>query len=242
MSQSTRDYDSEEFIPMAEAAGAEDSNKGVSVIAARIPLRGKSSVGFGYLAGWDTFNTLYAEGTYNKAFTDKIDLRLSAQYSDQRSSGEELVGDFSTHHFGAKGAFSWSGAILTLGGSITGEGAEIRDPWGGGPTYLSIQRFSFDRANEKALLLGLSWNSLYFSPLGISSFINIVHGWDAKDPATGLDLPDRREYDITIDYKPPEGFLEGLWVRARYNFVDVKNDNENVTDWRLIVNYEIPFL
>jgi hypothetical protein len=237
-----KNFDSEEFIPMAEAAGAKDSNKGVSVIGARLPLEGKSSVGFGYLAGWDTFDTLYAEGTYFTGFAAESELRLSAQYSHQRSSGEQLVGDFSTDHFAAKGAYSRSGAILTLGGSITGSGAGIRDPWGGGPTYLSIQRFSFDRANEKALLFGLSWNSLYFSPLGISSFINVVRGWDARDPATGLDLPDRTEYDITIDYKPPEGFLEGLWVRARYNFVEVKGDNENLRDMRLILNYTLPFL
>ena len=237
-----KNYDREKFIPMSESAGAEDSNKGVSVIGARLPLHGKSSIGFGYLAGWDTFDTLYAESTYYTDFADESELRLSAQYSHQRSSGEQLVGDFSTNHFAAKGAYSWSGAILTLGGSITGSGAQIRDPWGGNPSYLSLQRYSFNRANEKALLFGLSWNSLYFSPLGISSFINIVHGRDARDPATGLDLPDRTEYDVTIDYKPPEGFLEGLWVRARYNFVEVKGDNENVRDLRLILNYTLPFL
>jgi hypothetical protein len=156
--------------------------------------------------------------------------------------GDELVGDFDTIHFAVKGAFAWRGAIITLAGSITDDDADIHKPWGGTPSYLSIQRFDFDRANEKAVLLGLSYNTDYFSALGFSSFINIAHGFDAEDPPTGADLPDRTEYDITVDYKPPHGFLEGLWIRFRYNYVDIEDNDENVRDFRIVVNYTIQFL
>lgn len=105
-----------------------------------------------------------------------------------------------------------------------------------------MQRADFDRANEKALLLGLSFNSRLFSSAGLSTFINIAHGTDAKDPATGLNLPDRTEYDITVDWKPPEGVLEGLWVRARYNHIDNEGDGANNYDYRLVLNYTLPFL
>jgi len=237
-----KDYDSDEFVTMAEAAGAADSNKGVSVVGARYPFSEQSSIGVGYLAGWDTFDTLFAEGTYHTTFTDKVDLRLSGQFTSQRSTGDELVGDFSTHQFAAKGALGWRGAIITLAGSITDDGAGIRKPWGGSPSYLSIQRLDFDRANEKAMLLGLSYNTEFFSSLGLSSYINIAHGSDAKDPATGIGLPDRTEYDFTVDYKPPKGSLEGLWLRVRYNHIDTEGDGENVHDFRLIINYSVPLL
>ena len=48
-------------------------------------------------------------------------------------------------------------------------------PWGGKPSYLSLQRLDFDRAGEKAVLLGLSYNNDYFSSLGLSSFVNLAH-------------------------------------------------------------------
>ena len=237
-----KDYDSDKFVSMSEAAGAADSDKGVTAIGGRYSVTGQYSFGAGFLFGWDTFDTFFTEGTYTTTITDNADVRLSTQLTKQRSSGDELVGHFSTHQFAAKSAFGWRGFIITLAASITDDGANIRKPWGGSPTYISLQRADFDRANEKALLLGLSFNSLLFSSSGLSTFINIAHGTDAKDPATGLALPDRTEYDITVDWKPPEGFLEGLWVRARYNHIDNEGDGVNNRDYRLILNYTLPFL
>ena len=62
-------------------------------------------------------------------------------------------------------------------------------------------------------------------------------GRDAIDPATGLDLPDRTEYDLTLDYKIAGGFLRGFWFRARANWIDVEKDGERVREYRLILNY-----
>ena len=167
---------------------------------------------------------------------------MSGQFTDQRSVGDELVGEFDTQHFAARAAFGWRGAIVKLAGSVTSDGAAIRKPWGGSPSYLSIQRGDFDRANEKAMLLGLSWNSKYFSSLGFSSFINIAHGTDAENALTGEALPDQTEYNLTVDYKPPRGLLTGLWLRARYARIDIEGDGEKVRDIRIIVNYSLPFL
>ena len=132
--------------------------------------------------------------------------------------------------------------MVKLGASKTGDGANMRAPWGGTPSYLSIQRLDFDRANETAYLLGLSYNTDFFSSLGLSSFVTAVWGSDAENPETGAGLPDRAEYDITIDYKPPKGLLKGLWFRARANYIDTQGDGEDVRDYRFILNYEIPFL
>jgi hypothetical protein len=91
-------------------------------------------------------------------------------------------------------------------------------------------------------LLGLSYNTEFFSSLGLSSFINIAHGTDAKGAFAGEDLPDQTEYDLTVDYKPPRGLLKGLWVRVRYARLDIDGDGEKARDIRIIVNYSIPFL
>lgn len=237
-----KDFDRDEFVNMSEAAGALGSDEGVSVAGARHSINESTTIGAANYYGWDTFNTFFSETTYHTAITENLDLRISGQFTHQRSIGEELIGDFNTHQLAAKAALGWRGAVITLAGSVVDDDAHIRKPWGGSPSYLSIQRLDFDRANEKSLLLGFSYNTEFFSSLGLSSYVNLAHGWGAKNPLLGLDLPDRTEYDITIDYKPPEGFLEGLWIRARYNYIDIEDDGEKVYDFRLIVNYTIPFI
>lgn len=237
-----KDYDSNEFVKMSEAAGAFGSDKGVSLAGAHFKLTEGIDIGAINYYGWDTFNTFFVEGTAYRGLGSKSDLRLSAQITDQRSVGDELVGDFDTQQIAVKATLGWQGAIFTLGGSVVADDAGIRKPWGGTPSYLSIQRLDFDRANEKAVLYGLSYNTDFFSTLGLSSFINVVHGWDAQTSFGGEDLPDRTEYDLTIDYKPPGGFLQGLWIRARYNYIDIEDSGEDVHDVRLIVNYTLPFL
>ena len=235
-------FDSEEFVHMSRAAGAPGTDKGVTMFGAR-PINSDAFM-FGAInyVGWDTFNTFYTEASYHTVFDGGLDLRLSGQFTDQRSIGDELVGDFDTWHAGVQAAMGWRGAVVKLAGSMTSDDERIRKPWGGSPSYLSIQRFDFDRAGEKAVLFGLSYNTEYFSSLGLSSFINIAHGNDAENPLTGEDLPNRTEYNLTIDYKPPRGPLKGLWIRARGAWFDVEGDGESSRDYRLIINYEIPFL
>ena len=59
---------------------------------------------------------------------------------------------------------------------------------------------------------------------------------------TGADLPDRTEYNLTVDYKPPLGLLQGLWLRLRYAQLDIEGDGETVRDIRIIMNYDFPIL
>ena len=230
------------FVSMSEAAGAQRTHQGVTVAGARFPVNANFTIGAVNFYGWDTFNTLYAEATYHAALRGNLDLRLSGQFTDQRSVGDELVGEFDTNHVAARVAFGWRGAVVRIAASVTSDHAGIRSPWGGRPTYLGLQRLDFDRANEKAVLLGLSYNTAFFSKLGLSSYINIARGSDAQNPFTGADLPDQTEYDLTVDWKPPSGLLQGLWVRARYARLDIEGDGETVRDIRIIVNYSIPFL
>jgi hypothetical protein len=237
-----KDYYSDEFRPMSVMAGALGSNKGLTMAGARFPVNEQFTIGAVDYYGWDTFNTLFAEATYHSVLRGNLDFRISTQLTDQRSVGDELVGDFDTGQVAAQAAFGWRGAVVKFAGSKTSDNAGIRSPWGGKPTYLSIQRLDFDRANEEAFLLGLSYNTEFFSSLGLSSYANIGHGRNAESTVTGEPLPDRTEYDLTVDYKPPTGLFEGLWLRLRYAYVDVEGDSDTVRDIRVILNYEIPLL
>ncbi len=45
-----------------------------------------------------------------------------------------------------------------------------------------------------------------------------------------------------MDYQPPKGILQGLWLRVRYNYIDIDGSSETVREWRIILNYSLPFL
>ncbi|MEP5320631.1 OprD family outer membrane porin, partial [Marinobacter alexandrii] len=232
----------DQFRYLSEVAGAQGTDEGLTLIGAQIPLTEHLTVGAITQYGWDTFNTFYSESSYSNKFSENLDFQLSGQYTNQRSVGDEIVGSFDTWHAAAQAALRWRGAMVRLAGSRTGDGARIRAPWGGKPGYLSIQRSDFDAANERAVMLGFSYNTEYFSSLGLSSFVNIARGRDGRIAAEGVDLPDRTEYNLTVDYKPPGGALRGLWLRLRWAHLDVERDGKTVRDIRLIVNYTLPLI
>ncbi len=231
---------SDDFDYMSVAAGALGSDDGVSTLGVRIPAGENISMGVINHYGWNTFSTTFIEATHDSQWGHGIGYRLSGQFTDQRSVGDELVGDFNTWHTALQGALSWRGGIIKLAGSTTSDKGSIKSPWGGKPSYLSLQRLDFDSAGEDAVLLGGSYNTEYFSSMGLSSFVNIAHGWNRQVAGTSLDLPDRTEYDLTIDYKPPSGMLRGLWARFRVAYIDT--DVDSVRDIRLIINYDLPLL
>ena len=75
----------------------------------------------------------------------------------------------------------------------------------------------------------------------MSGFINYANG--DTDDHDGNASPDQEELDFTIDFKPPDGVFRGLWLRARAAFVDEKDsDAQDLIDYHLILNYELPLL
>ena len=234
-------FSSDEFVYMSEAAGAEGANDGVSMVGARYELSPTASVGAIDQYGHNTYNTLYAEGSDSWDLTGELGLRLSGQYTYQKSVGDALVGRFNTGQFGIKSDLSSAGAVLTLAYVQTGDGSDIRNPWGGSPSYSSLILEDFDRAGEKAWRLGLSYDFARTGWKGLSGFINFASG-DTPDHGRNASN-DQDELDFTIDFRPPEGVFQGLWLRARAAFVDQRGSGAlDVADYRLILNYELPLL
>ncbi len=233
----------DEFVSMSKAASLEDSDDGLTMAGFRYNFSKHDNIGAINYYSWDVMNTFYTEGNYLWQATEEVPVRFSAQYTNQRSVGKELDGDFDTYSFGAQIAASYQGAILTVAGTSTGNGSRIRSPYGGRPSYLSMMVKDFDRAGEDAWLVGLSYDFNHFSFLdGLSAFTNYGSGYM---PGSGSDrLPDQQEWDITVDYRPTTGYLEGLWFRfrrAQVNQGEGLLSNDSV-DYRVILNFDIQLL
>jgi hypothetical protein len=70
--------------------------------------------------------------------------------------------------------------------------------------------------------------------------VGIVSGWNIVDADTGESQADETEYNFTLDYKPKQGFLKGLWVRLRYIYIDFDSGVGSRWNTRVIINYKVP--
>jgi len=228
-----------EFISMSEAAGVKGAHKGLAMAGARYHLSKDSTIGAINQYSFDVMNTLYFEADTVFDLNDRMDLGLSAQYTDQRSVGNALIGDFETYTFATKADLSYHDAVLTLAASRTGNQLGLQSPYGSPATYLSIIVDNFDRAGEKAFLVGMSYNFKGLGLNGLSTFANIAHG---NTPDSGANAsPDETEYDLTIDYRFKKGIANGLWARVRGAYIDQDDDApgaDDFFDFRIILNYE----
>ena len=229
------------FEYMSEAAGFNKTNEGLTLAGARYSFREGINIGAVTEYGWDLWNTVYAEGNATLELSDRLGLKVSAQYTDQRSTGDELDGDFSTYAFGGKIAVSYLGAILTLAVTSTDNERGTQSPFGGHPGFTSLMIKDFNRAGENAFLVGLSSDFSSLELTGLSAFINYARG---NTRNSGMNAsPDQEEFDITVDYHFSRSPLKGLWLRFRAGFLDQEGPgSQDVEDFRIILNYEIPIL
>lgn len=233
--------DSSDFKYMSEVAGVPNSSEGLTMGGFYYSFSKAFSIGAINQYGWDTWNTLYADGKANWDLGKGLGLRISAQYIDQQSVGDELAGDFSTYAFGAQAAMSYRNALLTFAYTTTDEGSETRNPFGGHPSYISLMIKDFNRAGEEAWLVGLSYDFSRVGLDGLSAFGRYAHG---NTPDSGaVASPDQDELDLTVDYRFKEGFLKGLWLRLRGAYLDQEGpEARDVTNIRVILNYDIQIL
>jgi len=234
----------DEFISMSEQAGAKNSDDGVAFGGVRLtPLPGlRFDLHNDY--GVNTFNTIYTEVVYEIPL-DIMKLRLGAQFTDQRAVGDALLAPtsdgkkWSTQHGGGRAQFIIGDLTLTGAFSVTGKGNNIQTPWGSFPGYLSMIDQDFDRANEKAFLIGAAYDFSNVLMRGLSANMNLVWGKDAINPSTRKDAPDQGEYDLTVDYRPPwPAFLRGMWFRARGAINTQQDARATGYQVRLIINWE----
>lgn len=229
-----KERNSDQFVSMSEDAGAE-VDRGVFAAGGNYK-RGDLSLGAIDYYSDDIINIAYAEGKYAIPLPADLKLKLAAQYSDQRNTGDDLLtgAEFTARQFGLKADLVAGGAILTAAFTDTGNGADMQNPWSGYPGYTSVQVQDFYRAGEEALLLKAAYEFSWVK--GLSAYALWVNGTDPEDPGQYK----QDEYDANLQWKIADGPLKGLMLRARYALVTQDGgDVEDLTDFRVMCYYDL---
>jgi hypothetical protein len=227
------------FESMSEVAGAANTEHGLTLGALDLAPTTNTSHGLVNHYAWDVMNIFYTEAALALTPAPGLGVKVSAQYTDQRSVGEALIGAFATHQYGLKAALSWHGIGASVGFTSVGIDSAIQSPYGGYPGYASILIQDFDRAGEKAWVLGLSADFAGLGVEGLSGFLSFANG-DTPNSGSAAS-PDQDEFDITLDYRPKRGLPKGLWLRARAGWLDQYGAGaQDQADYQFVMNYEMP--
>ena len=231
-----KERNSDEFVSMSVDAGA-SVERGVYVAGANY-LQKDFSIGAANYYSDDIINIFYTEGKYAPSLGDKYKLTLRAQFSDQQSTGDNLLTGtaFSTHQWGVKADLAVDAALLTLAYTDTADGDTMRNPWSGYPGYTSVQVQDFFRAGESAVMLKAAYDlSNHFK--GTSIYALWVHGSGVAAPNFNED-----EVDLNLQWNPDKGgALRGMSFRLRYAIVSQRGGGDpDINDFRFIVNYDFP--
>ena len=236
---------SDEFISMSEAVSSSIGvERGVYLGGLNVSAAGFSIGAIEYYSE-DIINIAYAEAKYTKSLTENLGLSLAAQYTDQRSTGDNLLkgNSFNVNQVGLKGEMSYAGAIMTLAYTTASKGTDLQAPWSSYPGYTSVQVQDFNRAAEDAFMIKGSYDFSKLGIDGVTAYALWVHGWSAIHPVTKADVYNQDEYDFDLQWRPKNGIVKGLWFRIRYAHIDQRDVGDStMDDFRIIVNYDLPLL
>lgn len=219
---------SDDFVAMSSAAGVKGHHDGVALAGVQLMPVKDLKIDLSNQYGVNTFNTFYARAEYLQPLSPDWSLRLGAEITDQRAVGDALLANADSKYWvtqagGARIQLIFGDLTLTAAFSITGAGNTIQNPWGSFPGFLSMIDQDFDRANERAWLIGAAYDFARLLAPGLSGKFNFAWGVDAINPSTRKTAPNQAEYDFTVDYRPilrRPAFLEGFWFRARADVLD----------------------
>lgn len=232
-----KERNSDEFVWMSRDAGA-GVDRGVYAAGANYKV-GNFSLGAAEYYSDDIINIFYTEAKYAFDIAEGYKLRLAAQYSDQRSTGDDLLEGYAyeTYQAGAKVDLGAGAAQWILAYTLTDDEADIQSPWGVHPGYTSIQVQDFNRAGEAALMLKAVYDFTRLGATGLSTYALWVHGEGRPAPAY-----DEDELNLNLQWTPAKtSALRGLSLRVRYAQVMQRGGGDPViNDFRIIVNYDFP--
>ena len=242
-----KQWNSDEFVSMAEKAGAEGSGGGVGMIGIELTPLPRLRVEVSEQYGFDTFNTLYVKGDYRHPLSGDWVVGVSAEFTDQRAVGEALLmnaAEQNTRVGAARVQLIRGDLTLTTAFSITGSGNAIQNPWGTYPGFLALidapASLGFARANEKGWLIGAVYDFARSDAPGLL-VVNIARGTGAINAQTSASLPDQTEYNFRIEYGVPWLALSGLGnasLTVRGSFYDREDTHEIGRQIHLILNWD----
>jgi hypothetical protein len=238
--------DSNDFISMSDAlVGADVLNRGTPFGMVKFrPLPGLSAVLMDYYIE-DFINTGFVQAEYNFQLPKGVpQWFIGANVIDQSSVGSDLLtgNAFQTYQASAKLQMSYAGWTAFVAGSMTGDESKIYSPYGTKPNYTDLQQASFDNAREKAFGGSLAYDFGTIGLSGLSVGAWYTKGWGAFDPSLKLNIPDRDELDLWLQYRPTEGPWKGFRFKVQYaDLWQENNVRESQPEFRVIVDYTLLF-
>jgi hypothetical protein len=225
---------SAEFRPMSEVAGLPGVDRGTSVAGFLLGATDTVYIGGVNELTWDLLNIAYVEAGKTWRFSDDLELRGELQFIDQRSVGDELLGNFEVQLYGTSLTASYRSAVLSMSfTSTTANGLKILRQFGGVPAFNSLMISDFAGANEDSFRVGISYNFERIGLAGLTAFANYAHGeLHGKK--------DEDEIDVTTDYRIDHGPLKNFWLRLRYGHSSLSSQPAT-EDFRIILNYTFAF-
>jgi outer membrane porin, OprD family len=230
-----KERNSDEFVSMATVAGAPDGvERGVYVGGVNYK-KGDFSIGAIDYYSDDIINIFYTEMKFAQQLGDDLRLQFALQYSDQQSTGDNLLrgADFSSEQWGGKAELSVGGALFSAAYTSVGGNTDMLNPWSSYPGYTSVQVENFNRDDEDAWMLRAAYN--FPSVKGLSLYGLWVNGSDPQDPGQFA----KDEYDLNLQWTLASGPLKGLMMRVRYAHVSQDDPGHSGQDeLRLMVYYD----
>jgi hypothetical protein len=184
---------------------------------------------------------VYTEMGFMRQIAGDLEARIDTQFTYQEAIGDDLLGPAlgAVWNLGVRGSSSWKGAVFRLGVSVTGSNEGLDSFYGTSPSYLDLMQRTFDRANEKALLVSLSYDFQNIGAEGLFVIANFAAAFDGKLDG---EQADAQELDVTVDYRLTEGPLENLWLRVRGSWLRDELVDREGTEVRVILRYNLPLL
>ncbi len=242
--QKIKPRNSDDFQSMSTAAGAPVGvDRGVYVTGGNFKA-GELSIGAIDYYSADIINIFYSETKYTLPIVGRLSMRFGAQYTDQRSVGDDLLTgkSFSTDQYGLKVELALGPALLTSARTITAigtlthsdNGTDIRSPWGGYPGYTAVQIENFYRAGEDATLLRAAYNFPRMTGLSVYGL------WVKGSTPHVANQYAETEYDLNLKWVAPSHALKALTLLARYGHVSQGGpSDQHENEARLAVYYQL---
>jgi hypothetical protein len=234
----------QDFESMATAAGAPAGvTRGVYVAGGNFKA-GQFSIGAVEYYSADIIDISYTEIKYAFPLANSVTVRGSAQYTGQRSTGNDLLTgkSFDTDQYGLKAEVGLGDALFTVARTVTasgtrsqnGSGTDMRNPWGGYPGYTAVQIEYFYRAGEDATMLRAAYN--FPKNTGLS-----VYGlWVKGTAPVVVGQYARSECDFNLQWIARAPPFNGLTLLARYGHVSQGGPtDQHENELRLVAYYQL---
>jgi hypothetical protein len=235
------------FVPFSEALGVTE-DRGVAVAGAKIvPVTGLTLGAIDYAIP-DTLNTAFAEVDWTlPTLSCGLQFRLSVNYTDQRTIGEDLMpgGPFATSQVSGRVAASYHDATVLAALSANGKGADINGPFGVFPAYTVLEQLNFNDAGETTVVIGAAYDFSHVITDGLKFQVRYGKGWNIVDPQTGAPQSRQNEFNFEAEYDPMSGPFENVHVQLFYSGVRMPDDapsDQNQPQVRGVVTYLVPLL